>query len=446
MLVEKIEKRGIKKASLQLSEQTGKSTLLAFTLAHTVLSNPKRIALYLESTSKAIAFDERIWLPIVESNEKLRDSLTFPQKRGETNMIYRFTGGMIMLTSIAARGASSSHTLEHILYDEIDEYPATKIIDLELNAEGRMSAFGGEGKVVFASTPNKYNKPSAIAMIRAKGTDRRYRNDCIHCGFRFDWSLKNIIISENVKEYVGCSECKEEFTDDERIKMLEDESSDWEATNDDAEDGHESFVAPRFISTLASNDGILYAYRTAVRNKTLPSFMAAVMGMSIEDAPEEQSKTSLEVSKQLFDNEKGFDDYDMIVAGVDVQGNRLEGVVAQWYFEDQRYHIIDRIVVMKQPGEDPINAYVQMADKIETYNPGGVFIDSAYEFGGEVNRGHAAINLGNWHMAYGNPKADSDLNPDELVYNKRNDKVKFESNALKSVIHRMLDQGSFHSR
>lgn len=302
--------------------------------------------LYVQKTLEAVAklnrqrFDKAIEsMPIIQ--KKMRTGTG--NRGGNTARIKQFNGGIILFGGANSAASLRSMPIERLILDEEDSY------DADIQEEGapqdlaiRRTANFPRRKIFRLSTP-KISETSAIEPVYEEGDQRLYYVVCPFCKHKApirwkdsDPDRKDFTITwegETVKEAtesvgLACANCGEIIP--ERYKpwmMAEENGACWVVQNPDGD--YPSF----HISSLYSPLGFfswqkavkmwLRATKTYDRNK-LKVFINTVLGETWAETGKQLNPSWVEERKEDYGQWDLPEEALIVVAGVDVQDNRIE--------------------------------------------------------------------------------------------------------------------------
>lgn len=270
--------------------------------------------------------------PMIEATERLRNKVRESRSRdsGNTVQVKEFAGGVLILTGANSGAGLRSMPVRFLFMDEVDDYPG----DVEgqgdpiLLAEKRTSTFARR-KTLLTSTPT-IKGLSRIEREFLKSDQRYFFLPCPACGHmdhltwgklghhRIEWEE-----GKPQSAFMLCGACNERI--EERFKTTMLAHGQWRPTT--VGDG---FTAGFHLSGLYSPLGwkswgdcateFVQAKEDPLRLKT---WVNTVLAETWEEAGDSVSAGALRERQEKYDGEVP-DGVGVLVAAVDVQGDRLE--------------------------------------------------------------------------------------------------------------------------
>jgi len=311
--------------------------------------------LYVEPTVEvAKRVSKQRLAPMIAATPVLRDRVAASRSRdsGNTMFVKEFEGGLLILTGANSGSGLRSMPIRNLFMDEVDEYPGD--IDGQGDpvslAEKRTATFSRR-KIFLVSTPTIKNL-SRIEREFLASDQRRYFLPCHLCG-HMDWiRWPNIRWEEKRPDTakLSCEGCGGLIEERYKTEMLE--RGEWRAT------------APGDGRTVGFHLSALYSplgwksWRECVEEFLdakddpfrLKAWVNTVLGETWEERGEALEPDSLLARAEQYPAEVP-NGVGVLVAGVDVQGDRLE-VAAHGYGEAEQSWLIAWTQIHGDPGRD----------------------------------------------------------------------------------------------
>lgn len=260
-----------------------------------------------------------------------------------------FVGGSLSFASSFVPDELAAKAIRVLLLDEVDRFArsaGTEGDPVLLAIKRTISFLGRNRKIVIISTPTAKGTSRVEAWF-LKGTQERFAIPCPECGCMQVPSFENLKWKPGKPNtaHLQCEECAHPITNRERLKVLD--LGEWWAFNPNPEPGIRSFHATELASKFSS--------------------LAAVAKQAEDaDTPEKKKVFTNTVLAEVFDlNEETFVEPETlqsraipmnapypksiryVVAGADVQRNRIEVLYLAVGESGQRW-VIDRRII---PGD-----------------------------------------------------------------------------------------------
>ena len=162
--------------------------------------------------------------PMIEETDAVRAVLTSTASRDGANRreFKDFAGGQLYIEHAGSPARLKSTTVRTLIVDEVDEFAANLHSgdDPLLMLEGRTSAFPGQYKRLYISTPT-LKGVSRIEDLWAKSDQRRWHVPCPHCGHfqALQWSGLHWGPGGSGVHYV-CCECGAVIDEHHKTEMI----------------------------------------------------------------------------------------------------------------------------------------------------------------------------------------------------------------------------------
>lgn len=295
--------------------------------------------------------------PMIEASPVLQERVSEARSRdsGNTTFVKEFPGGLLILTGSNSGAGLRSMPIKNLFADEVDEYPGD--VDGQGDpvslAEKRTTTFPRR-KIFVTSTPT-IKGLSKIEAEFLRSDQRRYYVPCSHCG-NMDWMRwENIRWEKGHTETAAlmCLQCTELIPERMKTDMLA--AGEWRATAEG--DGTVGFhlnglyspigwtswaeIAAEFI---AAKDDV-FLYKTWVNTRKGESWEER--GEMIDaDSLQTRLEDYGEIGEERIEVPHGVG---VLVASVDVQGDRLEAKVKGYGIREESW-----LVAYTQIPGDPV--------------------------------------------------------------------------------------------
>lgn len=286
--------------------------------------------------------------PMIEESPALRALVRDPRSRdaGNTTTMKEFPGGVLVITGANSAVGLRSMPVRYLFLDEVDAYPADADGEgdpVEL-AERRTATFARR-KMFMISTP-KDAGASRIEAAYLESDQRELFVPCPHCGAfqKLDWSRLTWPEGEPDKAVHLCAHCDGVMENRDKVAMLA--NHEWRPSAPG--DGR---TAGFLISSLYSPVG-WYSWGDAAaaweRAKGNPErervFTNTVLGLPFADAREAPDWEAIAARAEDYPPGTVPMGGLLLVAGVDVQRDRLEAEVAAFGRDGESWSVDYRVI------------------------------------------------------------------------------------------------------
>ena len=268
--------------------------------------------------------------PMIDASDALRDLVSDPRDRdsGNTTLLKEFPGGILRMVGANSKNAFRRVSARYVFLDEVDAYPADVQGegDPVLLAEKRAGNFPRR-KIVITSTPTLKHF-SRIEKAWLASDQRRYFVPCPFCG-HFDWMRwENIRFDEKdpSSARLSCTSCLALI--EERFKPMMLHRGEWRST---AESSGRTigFHLSALYSPLGWKswwDCISEFLEAKHEPQKLKVWVNTVLGETWEERADAVDAEGLAARLEKYAAEVPAG-VGILVASVDVQGDRLEAQV-----------------------------------------------------------------------------------------------------------------------
>ena len=353
------------------SSQVGKTEIVNNVLGYHIDQDPCPVMIVLPTKEIGQAYSKDRLDPMIRDSG-LAVAAEGSRKKENTVLHKSFPGGHVTISGANSPASLSSRPIRIVICDEVDRFPysAGEEGDPEQLAFKRTQTFFNK-KRIDTSTPTIKGLSRIEARYKA-GNMQRYFVPCHKCGFCQDLKWPQVKFKkdgERVNPYYECENCHAHWNEAQKRKNVASaenaEGGGWIGTNPKATPGHQSFCIWEIYSPWSTMEEIVDAFYLAKENPLkLQTFINTVLAESWEETGETLS------SNKLFNRREGYPrDCDVpseglvLIAGVDIQKNRIEGEVAAFGRGEEWWGIEAFKIVGDTEGED---VWDELAEKLDT--------------------------------------------------------------------------------
>ena len=314
------------------SAQTGKSELLLNIIGYFAHQDPSPMLMLQPTLDMAEGFSKDRIAPMVRDTPALSELIADSRSRdsGNTLLHKKFPGGHITLAGANSPASLASRPVRVVLCDEVDRYPVSAGAegDPVSLAVARTKTFWNR-KIMLTSTPTVANC-SRIEKAWLESDQRKYFVPCPHCGERQTFEWERITYEDNKPETAvfACIGCGALIEETEKLSMLR--AGEWQATATSR--GIAGFHLNELYSPWRAWGEVVSDFlRTTGRPELYKTWLNTSMGLPWEDRDGELlSADSLQARREAWRENLLPAEVVLLTAGVDVQNDRLEGVLLGW--------------------------------------------------------------------------------------------------------------------
>jgi len=309
------------------ASQCGKTEILLNTLGYFIQHEPSPILVVQPTLDMAGAFSKDRVTPMLRDTPILNDLVRDPRSRdsGNTIMHKEFSGGHLTMCGSNSPSSLASRPIRIVLVDECDRFPMSSGAEGDpVSLARKRSATFYNRKFVMTSTPT-VKGASRIEASYNLSDQRKYHVPCPDCETYQELKWSNVKWEKGQPEtavYV-CSHCEYEWTDADRLRSIR--KGKWVASK--KFNGIAGFHLSGLYSGWTSlKDGAIEFYQARKLPETLRVFTNTYLAESWEDAGEQVDNMNLYDRREKYETGTGNipSGVAVIVAGVDVQDNRIE--------------------------------------------------------------------------------------------------------------------------
>lgn len=282
--------------------------------------------------------------------EKIRaqSAKAHSKKTGDTKSKKEFPGGFLLAYGPNSGGKLRSFSIQYVLGDEIDAWPATVGGDGKKANEGdvvyllerRTAAFEGRRKILYGSTPLIAGQ-SRIHKLYLEGDQRQYLVPCKHCGamqqLKWDqlkWDTQDGRLHWDSVRY-ECEECKGIWTNDDKAYFLT--RGEWKPTAIPEKPGYRSYHINALYSPLGMTSWSDMAFEFLRRKGTpqdLQTFVNTYLGEPWEARHNAPQYERIMLYRESYEAgglpKEAMMEARIITIGADVQKDRIEAEIVAW--------------------------------------------------------------------------------------------------------------------
>ncbi|MBT9158883.1 MAG: hypothetical protein DDT26_00131 [Dehalococcoidia bacterium] len=353
---------------VQSSSQIGKSEILNNCLGYFVDLDPAPILMLQPTLEMAEAFSKDRIATMIRDSPTLRPKFKDPRSRDSNNMLLykKFPGGYLALAGANSPASLASRPIRVLLCDEIDRYPASAGTEGDpVNLARKRTATFYNSVVLLVSTPG-LKGVSRIEAAFERSDKRHYFVPCPHCGQeqalvweRFVYPGRETANPDCVAIAYRCAGCDQ---------LIEEGSKAWMLANGTWRPTAESHIAGFHIWEAYSpwrrwQDIALDFEAARGDTQLLQVFVNTSLGLPYEAEDTEGLEWQRLAKRAQAETYRlgtvpvgGL----VLVAGVDVQGDRLEFAV--WaYGKDEEAWLVDYQQILGSPIEPDTWTQLQAA-------------------------------------------------------------------------------------
>lgn len=314
--------------SLMWGAQVGKTTIMQCGQAYFIAQRPCSQMMMQPSGGDVKTWLETKFNPMIENNEELANLVAKPRGRDGVNnqQMKSYPGGWFMLAYSGSTKTMRGRSAPKIWCDEVDGYERTIEGDAVDLLWQRAATFGDQRLLVETSTPT-FKGLSAIERSFEAGDQRRYWIPCPNCkqyqtlkwsSVEWDKDNEGRHLPETAR-YV-CEHCRKWISDGQKIAALR--KGEWRPEKPFL--GHASYHLSELYSAFRKWSDIVVSFLEKKANKSLQTFVNVSLAETWEEEGESLEPHFLYMRREYYDFP---DEALVVVCGVDVQDDRIEGEV-----------------------------------------------------------------------------------------------------------------------
>ena len=320
----------IERVSLVKPVRVGFTTLLTSAIGHFVANDPAPILIVLPTENDCSGYLKDEIEPIFEATPELKSALETNLGKRDTMLARRFPGGSMRIVPARAPRNLRRLTARILLLDEVDGMEITSEGDPITLAERRTLSFR-DRKIVLGSTP-VFSDTSPVLRAYRQSDQRVFEVPCPECEKYNEILWENIVWDTDKPDSARykCPNCEGEINEFHKTEMVK--NGRWRATKPEIK-SHAGFRLNALISPLhnARWEVLVAEFIESKKSpETLQTFINTILGQGWTGGGEEIDIDKLESRAEPFSLDNIPREVRFLTAGVDVQIDRLELVVAGW--------------------------------------------------------------------------------------------------------------------
>jgi phage terminase large subunit GpA-like protein len=350
---------GVEVVVVQAASQVGKTAAAVAVVAYHMIHDPSPI-LVVEPTVDPMAedFSRNRLRPMIEASPTLRERVGKRRAKDTSNttLAISFRGGDVAIGGANSAASLAARSRRVLILDEVDRYPP------ELPGEGstialamkRTAAYRHRRRILMLSSPTL--RGGTIDTWFQRGDQRRFHVPCPQCGVMhpLQWAHVRWVNHDPTTARLHCPACDHGMDDAERLAAVA--QGTWHADHPHRSDRTiVSFHLWEAYSPFSSLADLVAAFlRAQALAKTgdrteLHTWQNTTLGEPVEpDAGEGVEPHVLLLRREAYDPAVQIPSgISAITMGVDVQDDRLEGLVVGWGPGEESW-LLDRATI---PGD-----------------------------------------------------------------------------------------------
>ena len=319
--------------TLMWAAQTGKTLVQLMAMGYFIDHDPQS-----QMMMQPAQGDLQTWLsakfdPMVDASDSLSEKLAKPRGKGGVNnqRLKQYPGGSLMFSWSGSPKTMRGRSAPKIFADEVDGYERTDE-GTALSLISQRAATFGDQRLLFKTSTPTLKGASEIETSFELGDKRRWFVDCPHCEHSqyFKWAQVQWQKDEagahlpDTAAYV-CEDCGVAWTEKERIQAIR--NGRWVAEKPFA--GHASFHLPEMASLFVRLPDLARSFLTKKEHGDIQTFINVSLAETWDEEGQTHDPDLLYLRRENY-AAKLPAPIVLIVAGVDVQDDRLE--VTVWGF------------------------------------------------------------------------------------------------------------------
>lgn len=340
-----------RRITLMWGAQTGKTQLINCGQAYFVAQRPCSQMMMQPSQGDLTTWLETKFNPLIESNPVLQNLVAKPRARDGVNnqRMKSYPGGWLMFSWSGSPKTMRGRSAPKIWCDEVDGYERTAEGDAVDLLWQRAATFGDDRLLVATSTPT-IKGASKVEDCFESGDQRRYFIPCPHCNEFQTLKWSNVVWDKDddgnhvpATARYACEECGCFITDGEKMAALK--RGEWRAAKPFR--GHASYHLSELYSSFRKWRDIVESFLEKKETNSLQTFVNVSLAETWEEEGESVEHNALYLRREFYEAvpNAGL----VLVAGVDVQDDRIEGEIIA-YGEGFESWGVDYFVIHGDPG------------------------------------------------------------------------------------------------
>lgn len=336
------------------SAQVGWTEILNNVIGFHVHQDASPMLLVQPTLEMAEAWSKDRLAPMIRDTPALRDKIADPRSRdsGNTLLHKTFPGGHLTVAGANSAAGLASRPIRVVMFDEVDRFPASAGTEGDPISLGKKrTATFWNRKVLAGSTPT-IKGSSRIEAGYDQSDQRYYFVPCPQCGTfqRLVWAQVRWPDGSPEAAVYVCAHCGSELDEADKQQMLR--NGEWRGTRPFT--GVAGFHISELYSPWSTWREMATAFLSAKRfPETLQTWINTALGETWEDKGETLEPQGLLGRRESYTAQNVPEGVLLIVAGTDVQDDRLETTV--WGFgADEESWRLEHIVLPGDPGQQQI--------------------------------------------------------------------------------------------
>lgn len=383
----------IQEVVVMAGAQLGKTEVILNIVGYHIDNDPSPILVLQPTLEMAQAFSkDRVAAGLIKSTPALRGKVKDPRSRdsGNTTLHKVFPGGALTMVGANSPSGLASRPIRIVLCDEVDRYPPSAGSEGDpIQLAKKRSATFWNRKLILVSTPTNTDN-SRIQDAFDKSDQRYYHVPCKHCESDqvLKWSnVKWQDSDPDTAQYV-CDHCGVLWTDADRVWSVR--NGTWIANKPFR--GVAGYAISGLYSPWTPLPDAVKEFLAVKKNpEQLRVWTNTYLGQTWSDIGETVDDYMLSERREEMPSIP--DDALVLVAGVDVQDNRLEISIIGFGRDDESW-VVDHITLYGDPSTPQLwtalDSYLfaqyetesgrQIAIRAACIDSGGHFTNSVYAY------------------------------------------------------------------
>lgn len=342
----------VRRITLMWGAQTGKTQVMTCGIGYNIAQTPCSQMVMQPAQGDLQTWLETKFNPFVEANETLTNRIAKPRGRNGVNnqLMKSYPGGWLMFAWSGSTRTMRGRSAPKIWCDEVDGYERTDEGDAVELLFQRAATFGDQRLLVETSTPT-IKGGSSIETAFEMGDQRRYHIPCPHCSemqtlkwsqVEWDKDAQGNHLPDTAR-YV-CEHCKGHINDGHKRAALR--RGCWVAEKPFS--GHVSYHLSELYSAFRKWRDIAQSFLDKKHKGDLQSFVNVSLAETWEQEGQKVEHSALYVRREHYPAEVPAGGL-VLVCGVDVQDDRIEGEVVAYGAGHESWGI-DEFILHGDPG------------------------------------------------------------------------------------------------
>jgi phage terminase large subunit GpA-like protein len=335
----------VKEVVMMTSAQVGKTEILLNTIGYHIHYDPAPILVVQPTLAMAQSFSKERLANMIRDCPCLNGKVKDPRTRdsGNTTLHKVFPQGHITICGANSAASLASRPIRIVLLDEVDRYPpsAGSEGDPVRLATKRTQTFWNAKKVM-VSTPT-VKGASRIESAFEESDQRYFHVPCHACGHEQTLKWKQVLFQEEnpTTARYQCESCLTEWNDAERWRAVA--QGKWKAETEFK--GVAGFHLSELYSSWSTLEKMVGNFLEAKKfPETLKTFINTSLAETWEDQGEGIDDLPFMERREDYTPDAIPNEVALLVAGVDVQDNRVEVEVLGLGVEEENWSVEYKII------------------------------------------------------------------------------------------------------